>query len=75
MLVQPFKKSDGGTLNPEETRVIGEAFDAACMLLGRISDTSRSAVADKIMDAAANGERDLIRLRDAGMDALRSKRR
>ncbi len=60
-----------GAFDDFTTEIMGEAFDAACKLLGKISEPSRNAVADRIVDAATNGERDPIRLREAGMAALR----
>lgn len=71
----PFLRTRNGAFDDTVTQLIGEAFDAVCAHLGNISALSRHAVADRIIDAATNGERDLIRLRDAGMDALRPKRR
>jgi hypothetical protein len=56
------------------TRIIGDAFEVACALLGNIDALSRESVADRIIDAATRGERDPARLRDAGMDALRPRR-
>ena len=71
--ITPFRKLQDGAFDPETTAVIGQAFDAACILLGNISDASRNAVADRIIDEATTGERDPVRLREAGMAALRPK--
>jgi hypothetical protein len=52
------------------TKVMGEAFDAACTRLGEISDAARESVAGGIIAAAKTGERDPIRLCDAGIAAV-----
>jgi len=62
-----------GAFDEEVTRLVGEAFDAACALLGNIAYPAREIVADRIIDEATSGERDLIRLRDAGIAALRRR--
>lgn len=54
----------------EATRVMGEAFDAACAILGEIGTVERQAVAYRIIELAKEGERDPIRLRDAGVAEL-----
>ena len=56
------------------TRIMGEAFDAACQQLGAISDGEREAVASRIILAAKHGERDVDRLRDTGIEAVRKQR-
>lgn len=47
--------------------------DAACAMLGKISNADREAVADCIVDLAMTGEREPARLRDAGINVLRSR--
>jgi hypothetical protein len=59
-----------------DTRVMGEAFDAACK---EVRDTGqpplvREVMAKKIIDAARAGERDVNRLRDAALSGLRGSR-
>jgi hypothetical protein len=56
----------------EATRVMGEAFDAACEGLqdGGQPDLVREIIAKRIIKAAQKGERDPVRLRDAGLAAL-----
>ena len=54
----------------EATRIMGEAFDAACTKLGDINELARETVAGQIIAAAKKGERDPIRLRDAGIEAV-----
>jgi hypothetical protein len=67
--VLPFVKSD---FDDEATRLMGEAFDAACEGL---QDTGQAAlvreiIAKRIIEAARKGERDPVRLRSAGLAAL-----
>jgi len=55
-----------------ETRLLGDAFDAACK---ELHDTGQpeivhEVIAKRIIAAANQGERDPIRLRDAGLAAL-----
>jgi hypothetical protein len=59
------------------TRIMGAAFDAACK---ELHDTGQPLVvqevmAERIIDAARLGERDLIRLRDAALTALDASKR
>lgn len=56
----------------EATRIMGEAFDAACQGLqdGGQPDLVREIIAKHIIEAAKKGERDPARLRDAGLEAL-----
>jgi hypothetical protein len=51
------------------TRILGEAFDAACQELHDKGQPAivREVIAKRIVDAALRGERDPIRLRDAGL--------
>jgi hypothetical protein len=51
------------------TRILGEAFDAACQELHDKGQPAivREVIAKRIIDAAVRGERDPIRLRDAGL--------
>ena len=51
---------------------MGEAFDAACKGLqdGGQPDLVREIIAKRIIKAAMQGERDPVRLRDAGLAAL-----
>jgi hypothetical protein len=59
------------------TRIMSAAFDAACK---ELHDTGQPLVvqevmAERIIDAARSGERDLIRLRDAALTALDAAKR
>ena len=51
---------------------LGQAFDMACALLGRTPQPTavREAIAKSIIEAAKAGERDPVRLREAGLAAL-----
>ena len=71
-ILQSLRARDGA-FDDAATRTMGEAFEAACSLLGTISDPDRDAVADRIIMEAIHGERDPIRLRDAGMAAVKSR--
>lgn len=75
MPVLQFKKHDG-SFDPETTRLMGRAFDAACALfVADLSKNDQEAIADAIIVEAKRGERDPIRLRDAGTAALKPKLR
>jgi hypothetical protein len=57
----------------EATRIMGEAFDAACKDL---HDTGqpiivKEVIAQRIIKAATKGERDPVRLRNAALAAFR----
>jgi hypothetical protein len=56
----------------EATRVMGEAFDAACKDLHDTGQPAlvREIIASRIIEAAKRGERDPVRLRNAGLAAL-----
>ena len=61
-----------GDFDDEATRIMGEAFDAACH---ELHDTKQPAIvyeviAKRILAAARKGERDAERLRDIGLAAL-----
>jgi hypothetical protein len=61
-----------GVFDDATTRVMGEAFDAACK---ELHDAGPSAVIQEIMAkcivaAARTGERDVARLRNAALSAL-----
>ena len=61
--------------DPEITHAMGVAFDEARKILG-LSDKMDGAtrlVADRIIDAAAAGERDPQRLRDAAVNYFRNE--
>ena len=70
--ILPFVRRTGTVFDDRTTQIIGEAFDSACK---ELHDTGQppivyEVVARRIIDAANVGERDLIRLRNAGLAAL-----
>jgi hypothetical protein len=71
--ILPFVRAHDDAFDDETTRIMGEAFDAACALLSDPNYSTREAIADRIIDAAKHGERDPIRLRDAGLAAAKSQ--
>jgi hypothetical protein len=65
-----------GVFDDATTRIMGEAFDAACK---ELHDTGQPAVvyevmAKRIIAAARRGERDVTRLRNAALAALGKER-
>ena len=56
----------------EATRIMGEAFEAACVGLQDTGQPAlvREIIAKRIVEAATKGERDPARLRAAGLAAL-----
>ena len=70
--ILPFVRKTGIAFDDRATKAMGEAFDAAC---GALHDAGQpqivyEIIAKRIIDAANNGERDVARLRDAGLAAL-----
>ena len=66
-----------GVFDDAMTRIMGEAFDAACK---ELHDTGQPEIvhevlAKRIIKAAQRGERDVTRLRDAALAALRGTKR
>jgi hypothetical protein len=62
----------GGVFDDRVTQVMGEAFDRACK---ELHDTGQPeivcrVIANRIIEAVKNGERDPIRLRNAGLAAF-----
>jgi len=65
-----------GVFDDATTRIMGEAFDAACK---ELRDTGQPAVvqevmAKRIVAAARRGERDVTRLRNVALAALGKER-
>ena len=62
----------GAAFDGELTRVMGEAFDAVCNELHNNGQPSvvHANIARRIIAAAKRGERDPLRLRQAGLSAL-----
>jgi hypothetical protein len=70
--ILPFIRKTGTVFDDRVTQLMGEAFDNACRLL---HDKGQPAIvyeviAKRIIDAAKAGERDLVRLRNAGLGSL-----
>jgi hypothetical protein len=58
---------------PETIEVMSAAFENACRTLGLAerTDPLRNLVAEKIIECAQTGQRDVNRLRDSALDALK----
>jgi hypothetical protein len=70
--ILPFIRRAAAVFDDGMTRIIGEAFDEACK---ELHDTGQPAIvyeviAKRIIEAAKIGERDPVRLRNAGLAAL-----
>ena len=62
-----------GVFDDEATKIMGEAFDAACKALhpsGKPEKVVQNAVARRIILAARKGERDVTRLSGAALVCL-----
>jgi hypothetical protein len=74
--ILPFIRHAGFVFDDRVTLLVGEAFDLACK---ELHDSGQPAIvyeviAKRIIDAAQYGERDLVRLRDAGLVAFGADR-
>ena len=67
--------SPAGVFDDRATKVMGEAFDAACKDLHDTGqpDLVYEAIAKRIIEAAKSGERDLEKLRDWALTAFGRK--
>jgi hypothetical protein len=70
--ILPFIRKAGAIFDDRVTKIMGEAFDSACK---ELHDTGQptivyEVIAKRIIEAAKNGERNPIRLRNAGLVAL-----
>jgi hypothetical protein len=70
--ILPFIRNAGAVFDDRVTQIVDEAFDAAC---AKLHDKGQPTIvyevmAQRIIDAAKNGERDVVRLRNAGLTAL-----
>jgi hypothetical protein len=65
----------GSVFDDQTTKVMGEAFDAACKVLDETGQSSVNyeAVAKCIIEIAKSGERDPNQLRDRALATLRSQ--
>jgi two-component sensor histidine kinase len=69
--ILPFIRRAGIVFDDRVTQVIGAAFDHACSELHtEQSAMAHEVIARRIIDAAETGERDLVRLRNAGLRVL-----
>jgi hypothetical protein len=70
--ILPFIQKRGVVFDDHATKVMGEAFDAACRELHDIGQPALvyGMIAKRIIETAHKGERDPVRLRDAGVAAL-----
>jgi hypothetical protein len=73
--IVPFLRQHA--FDPEITKLMGEAYDAACVELGDRTPPAllKEVIAKRIIDAAEKGERDPERLRARALDALGLNRR
>ena len=70
--ILPFIRKTDAVFDDRITKMIGDAFDDACKELHDVGQPSvvLELIAKRIIDAAKNGERDPLRLRNAGLAAL-----
>ena len=70
--ILPFLRKTGTAFDDHATKAMGEAFDAACKELHDMGQPQivYEVIAKRIIDKAKSGERDVARLRDAGLAAL-----
>ena len=71
--ILPFIRKTGTVFDDRMTRTMGEAFDCACK---ELHDSGQppivyEVIAKRIIDAVRDGERDVMRLRNVGLAALR----
>lgn len=71
--ILPFIRKTGTVFDDRMTRIMGEAFDSACK---ELHDSGQppivyEVIAKRIIDAVRDGERDVMRLRNVGLAALR----
>ena len=70
--ILPFNRKAGTVFDDRITEIMGEAFDSAC---NELHDTGQPAIvyeviAKRIIEATRTGERNVMRLRNAGLAAL-----
>jgi hypothetical protein len=70
--IRAFFKPSDGVFDDHATRVMGEAFEAARKELHSAGQPQIvfETIAARIISAASKGERDPVRLRDAGLAGL-----
>jgi hypothetical protein len=70
--ILPFIRPETDYFDDRMTKILGDAFDAACK---ELHDTGQptivhEVIAKRIIEAAKKGEQDPLRLRDIGLAAL-----
>jgi hypothetical protein len=70
--ILPFIRKAGTVFDDHATEIMGEAFEAACKELHDKGQPSivYEVIAKRIIEAAKSGERDIARLRNAGLAAF-----
>ena len=70
--ILPFIKKSGIGFDDHATKIMGEAFDAACRELHDKGQPTivYEVIAKRIIDAAGNGGRDPVQLRNVGLAGL-----
>jgi hypothetical protein len=61
---------EGASFDSETTRVMGLAYEQACVMLAAGNIAARELVAKQIIEAARRGERDLAKLAAYGTEGL-----
>jgi hypothetical protein len=72
-ILQFIQPTDSPVFDEFATRVMGEAFDAACKVTdptGQPEEAVQYVIARRIIDATRNGERDVTRLKDMALLGL-----
>ena len=72
-ILQFIQPADLSVFDEFPTRVIGDAFDAACKVpdpTGQSEEAVQYVIARRIIDATRNGERDVIRSKDMALIGL-----
>ena len=77
MTILQFVRADAGAFDEHTTRVMGEAFDAACADFRdkNLSELVREIIAERIIEAAKRGERDPTRLCSFAIAAVKGDRK
>jgi hypothetical protein len=65
---------EGAAFDPETTRVMGVAYEQACVALDEDNVAVRELVAKRIIEAARQGERSPAKLVAYGMEGLTAAR-
>ncbi len=67
-----YRLLKGGAFAPDDIKVLSDAFEAALLELKLVdrSDPATELVAKRIIELAQRGERDPVRLREAGVQGI-----